>query len=213
MPGRWGFYIALRWTALSLLVATAARAVGLRRRRRRAGAGLGLQRAADPAEAERLVGQRGRGRLLRGPAVVHRRRGDGGGASRTGASSLALALYSVGAHGIMTLNDFKSVEGDRRMGIGSLPVLLGVERAARGRLRGDGGAAGRRGRLLVAWGRPIHAVAVGCCCSACSSLLMVRLLENPRDVRPGTTPPAPASTSSACWSAAFALRGTPGRLP
>ena len=31
----------------------------------------------------------------------------------------------------MTLNDFKSVEGDRRMGIGSLPVRLGVERAAR----------------------------------------------------------------------------------
>ena len=27
------------------------------------------------------------------------------------------ALYSIGAHGIMTLNDFKSVEGDRRMGI------------------------------------------------------------------------------------------------
>ena len=41
------------------------------------------------------------------------------------------ALYSVGAHGIMTLNDFKSVEGDRRMGIDSLPVLLGVDRAAR----------------------------------------------------------------------------------
>ena len=40
------------------------------------------------------------------------------------------ALYSVGAHGIMTLNDFKSVEGDRRTGIGSLPVQLGVERAA-----------------------------------------------------------------------------------
>ena len=31
----------------------------------------------------------------------------------------------------MTLNDFKSVEGDRRTGIGSLPVLLGVDRAAR----------------------------------------------------------------------------------
>ena len=31
----------------------------------------------------------------------------------------------------MTLNDFKSVEGDRRMGIGSLPVQLGVDEAAR----------------------------------------------------------------------------------
>lgn len=31
----------------------------------------------------------------------------------------------------MTLNDFKSVEGDRQMGVGSLPVRLGVDRAAR----------------------------------------------------------------------------------
>ena len=38
--------------------------------------------------------------------------------------SLAL-LYSIGAHGIMTLNDFKSIEGDLRMGIGSLPVSNG----------------------------------------------------------------------------------------
>ncbi len=44
--------------------------------------------------------------------------------------TLAL-LYSIGAHGIMTLNDFKSVEGDKRMGVRSLPVQLGVDRAAR----------------------------------------------------------------------------------
>ena len=47
------------------------------------------------------------------------------------AHSLVLALlYSLGAHGIMTLNDFKSVQGDARMGVRSLPVQLGVERAA-----------------------------------------------------------------------------------
>ena len=40
-------------------------------------------------------------------------------------------LYSVGAHGIMTLNDFKSVEGDARMNLRSLPVQLGIDRAAR----------------------------------------------------------------------------------
>ena len=39
-------------------------------------------------------------------------------------------LYSIGAHGIMTLNDFKAIKGDREMGINSLPVLLGPERAA-----------------------------------------------------------------------------------
>ena len=43
--------------------------------------------------------------------------------------SLALALlYSAGAHGIMTLNDFKAVEGDRQMGVRSLPVQLGPPR-------------------------------------------------------------------------------------
>ena len=40
-------------------------------------------------------------------------------------------LYSIGAHGIMTLNDFKSVEGDLKMGIRSLPAQLGRERAAK----------------------------------------------------------------------------------
>ncbi len=41
------------------------------------------------------------------------------------------ALYSIGAHGIMTLNDFKSIDGDRQLGIRSLPVQLGPDRAAR----------------------------------------------------------------------------------
>ncbi|WP_010162323.1 MULTISPECIES: chlorophyll synthase ChlG [unclassified Sphingomonas] len=42
-----------------------------------------------------------------------------------------LALYSAGAFGIMTLNDFKAVAGDRAMGIRSLPATLGVGPAAR----------------------------------------------------------------------------------
>ena len=40
-------------------------------------------------------------------------------------------LYSLGAHGIMTLNDFKAIEGDLAIGIRTLPVQLGPERAAR----------------------------------------------------------------------------------
>jgi chlorophyll synthase len=44
---------------------------------------------------------------------------------------IVLALYSFGAHGIMTLNDFKAVEGDRATGLRSLPVVLGVGPAAR----------------------------------------------------------------------------------
>jgi chlorophyll/bacteriochlorophyll a synthase len=41
-----------------------------------------------------------------------------------------LLFYSVGAHGIMTLNDFKAVAGDRATGLRSLPVTLGVRNAA-----------------------------------------------------------------------------------
>lgn len=43
---------------------------------------------------------------------------------------LILLLYSLGAHGIMTLNDFKAVEGDQAMGLKSLPVVMGVRNAA-----------------------------------------------------------------------------------
>ncbi len=39
-------------------------------------------------------------------------------------------LYAFGAHGIMTLNDFKALEGDKKTGINSLPVILGPKRAA-----------------------------------------------------------------------------------
>ena len=38
-------------------------------------------------------------------------------------------VFSLGAHGLMTLNDFKSVEGDRQLGLRSIPVMLGEKRA------------------------------------------------------------------------------------
>lgn len=44
---------------------------------------------------------------------------------------LVAALYGVGAHGILTLNDFKSIRGDREMNISTLPVLHGAPAAAR----------------------------------------------------------------------------------
>lgn len=43
---------------------------------------------------------------------------------------LIALLYSIGCIGIMVLNDFKSIDGDTRLGLESLPVLLGAERAA-----------------------------------------------------------------------------------
>lgn len=45
-------------------------------------------------------------------------------------SVLVAVLYSVGAHGIMTINDFKSVDGDRVSGVNTIPVMLGSWGAA-----------------------------------------------------------------------------------
>lgn len=44
---------------------------------------------------------------------------------------LVALLYGLGAHGILTLNDFKSINGDRQMGVDTLPVLHGAAKAAR----------------------------------------------------------------------------------
>jgi chlorophyll synthase len=45
-------------------------------------------------------------------------------------SVLIAALYSLGAHGIMTINDYKSMAGDRASGIRTIPVLHGEKMAA-----------------------------------------------------------------------------------
>jgi chlorophyll synthase len=48
------------------------------------------------------------------------------------AGTVVLAtLYSLGSHGLMTLNDFKSIDGDRRLGLRSIPAMLGVPAALR----------------------------------------------------------------------------------
>ena len=45
---------------------------------------------------------------------------------------MALAvLCSLGAHGVMTLNNSKSIAGDQQAGLGSLPARLGPEHACR----------------------------------------------------------------------------------
>ena len=51
-------------------------------------------------------------------------------ASLSGGSVLMAALFSLGAHGIMTINDFKSMAGDRLSGINSIPVLHGETAAS-----------------------------------------------------------------------------------
>jgi chlorophyll synthase len=91
---------------------------------------------------------------------------------------LAALAYGIGAHGIMTLNDFKAMEGDRKMGINSLPVMLGADNAAR--LACLVMAAPQAGvvALLVIEGRLIHAAVVGALLAA-QAVCMVRFLRDP----------------------------------
>ena len=42
---------------------------------------------------------------------------------------IVLTLYALGAHGIMTMNDFKATKGDKLLGVNSLPVILGSKPA------------------------------------------------------------------------------------
>lgn len=51
-------------------------------------------------------------------------------ASLTGPSILIAVFYSFGAHGIMSINDYKSIAGDRASGIRTIPVIYGATRAA-----------------------------------------------------------------------------------
>jgi len=161
MPGRWGLYIAVLWTVLSLGVASLLGPVGF------AAGVLGLLLAwAYSAPPVRLkengwLGNAACGLSYEGLAWV-----TGGAVMMAGAlpdlrSLLLAGLYSLGAHGIMTLNDFKSVQGDRQMGVRSLPVQLGIDRAAQvasavmalPQLMVIG--------LLLHWDKPVHALAVG----------------------------------------------------
>jgi len=94
-----------------------------------------------------------------------------------------LLLYSFGAWGIMTLNDFKAVEGDSAMGVRSIPVLLGTRNAA---LLACAVMALPQivvVALLLRWTGPLSAGAVGVSL-AIQLLLMLRLLRDPRRFAP-----------------------------
>jgi chlorophyll synthase len=89
-------------------------------------------------------------------------------------------LYSIGAHGIMTLNDFKAIEGDKQMNVRSLPVQLGVDGAARLASIVMAVPQAIVIALLFAWDKPAHAIAVGVVLLT-QLLLMVRFLQSPRE--------------------------------
>jgi chlorophyll synthase len=128
LPGRTGLYIALAWSAVSLLLALGLGKWGF------AAVLVGLALAWAYSMPPMRLKQNGWWGNLACGACYEGLPWITGAAVMLDAppswSILAVAaLYSLGAHGIMTLNDFKSVEGDQRTGINSLPVLLGVKRA------------------------------------------------------------------------------------
>jgi chlorophyll/bacteriochlorophyll a synthase len=129
MPGRWGLYVAIVWTGISLLVGAAlgrwvllATIVGLV---------LAWAYSAPPLRLK-LNGYFGNSAVglcyeglpwFTGAAALAHQLPD------VRITGLAL-LYSWGAFGIMVLNDFKAIEGDRQLGVRTLPVQLGPELAA-----------------------------------------------------------------------------------
>lgn len=180
IPGRWGLYIAIAWTVLSLAVATALGPWGF------AAAVVGLALAwaysAPPLRLKRN-GWWGNSAVaacyeglpwITGAAVM------AAGAMPDWRVFALAALYSAGAHGIMTLNDFKSIEGDRRMGIGSLPVRLGAENAGRVACLMMALPQGGVVAALFAWGHPGHALAIAGLLVV-QLVLMARLLRSPRE--------------------------------
>jgi chlorophyll/bacteriochlorophyll a synthase len=182
IPGQWGLYIAIVWTLVSLAVSTLLGPWGL------AAAATGLFLAwiysAPPLRLKEngWWGNAACGACYEGlpwftGALVL------SGALPSDNVLLLAALYSIGAHGIMTLNDFKSVEGDKQMGVRSLPVQLGVQRA--GRVACIMMALPQFVVMvaLAAWGHVLAAIAIAALIIA-QIALMVRLLKNPRELAP-----------------------------
>jgi chlorophyll/bacteriochlorophyll a synthase len=160
IPGRWGLYIAWVWTVLSLLVAATlglwvfiSAVVGL---------ALAWAYSAPPFRLKRngWLGNAACGFSYEGLAWMTGAAAMIGGALPSGQILSLAFLYSVGAHGIMTLNDFKSIKGDAQMGIDSVPVLMGPKGAARAASLIMAAPQVVVIALLVAWGHPIHAAIV-----------------------------------------------------
>ncbi|MGQ0595563.1 MAG: chlorophyll synthase ChlG [Gammaproteobacteria bacterium] len=210
MPGRWGLYVACLWTALSLIVAMMLGQWGF------GAAVVGLALAwAYSAPPFRLKQNGWWGNTavavcyeglpwITGAAVMM------GGAAPDSRILVVAMLYAAGAHGIMTLNDFKSVEGDRRMGIRSLPAQLGEESAARLACIAMAFPQIVVVTILFIWGQPAHAATVALLL-AIQMVLMRRLLQDPRALAPWYN--ATGVTILGMLVSAFALRsGIPAPL-
>ncbi len=160
MPGRWGLYIAIIWTVLSLVWAQAlgqwgfyACALALLLSWAYSAPPLRLKNDGWLGNAACALSYEGLA-WITGAAVMV------GGVMPAPSIVVLALLYSVGAHGIMTLNDFKAVQGDLQMGVRSLPVQLGVVGAAKAACWVMLVPQACVAWLLLHWGATWHALAV-----------------------------------------------------
>ena len=205
IPGHWGLWIALAMTVLSLVVGWLLGPWGF-------GATLvGVIAAwaysAEPVRLKRsgwwgpgLVGLSYEGLpWFTGAAVLLNA------APRFEVIVMA-ALYAFGAHGIMTLNDFKALEGDRQHGVRSLPVVLGPEVAARIACTVMGMAQALVIAFLVVLDKPWHALAVTALLALQVAAMRV-LFRNPKGKAPWYNGTGVVLYVTGMMITAFALRG------
>ena len=205
VPGRWGLWIALLMSALALAMGWVLGPWGF-------GATVAAVLAAwaysaEPVRLKRsgwwgpgLVGLSYEGLpWFTGAAVLL------AGAPRFEVVVIA-ALYAFGAHGIMTLNDFKALEGDRLHGVRSLPVTLGPEVAAKIACTVMGMAQALVVALLVVWGAPLHALAVAVLLAGQVAAMRV-LFRDPKGKAPWYNGTGVVMYVAGMMVSAFALRG------
>lgn len=205
IPGRWGLWIALAMTALSLWVGSLLGTWGFWATV--AGVIAAWAYSAEPIRLKRsgwwgpaLVGLSYEGLpWFTGAAVLLQA------APRSEVVIIAL-LYAFGAHGIMTLNDFKALEGDRQHGVRSLPVVLGPEVAAKIACTVMGMAQALVISLLVLWGKPFHAL--GVLAVLAGQIIAMRVLfRDPKGKAPWYNGTGVVLYVAGMMISAFALRG------
>ncbi|MDZ7627157.1 MAG: chlorophyll synthase ChlG [Parvularculaceae bacterium] len=208
IPGRWGLYVAIFWSALTLLMgfllgrwAFAASILAVILAWAYSAPPLRLKlngwwgNAAVGISYEGIAWYTGAAVMLSGAP---------------GWPIVALALlYSAGAHGIMTLNDFKAIEGDTAMGVRSLPVQLGPDRAARVACVVMAAPQAVVVLGLIAAGKSLYAAVVGLSLLM-QIVLMRRLLENPRANAPWYNATGVLLYVLGMLAAAFAVRSWSG---
>ena len=182
MPGRWGLRIALAMSGLALLIALPLGPWGF-------GAtcvavACAWAYSAEPVRLKRsgLLGPGTVGLCYEGLPWFTGAAVMAAGLPRWEVILVAL-LYALGAHGIMTLNDFKALRGDTETGVRSLPVTLGPDRAARVACLVMALPQLAVIALLFAWDRPVHAGLVSILLLA-QFAAMARMLRDPKGLAP-----------------------------